>query len=271
MYDAPSNDSKTATSDYDYVLILENGKQLNISIINEDLLLKITLPIRDLDLANFELAKDFSKKGYDIYDKKSEFYSDICISVSIKDNDIVLKDRKSDIFPNNVKLCKRNCIYKYINIKDQRIICECNLNTNKIYNDENGFIEEDNDNLVDYVLDNINYKIFKCYHLLSNFNNLKKNPYFYINLVISAIIIILYLKYIIFKINNIRIEVFKEIPTKQKLLQLIKEQISKIKKRNINIIKKSSLNPPKKIVEKIINNNINNNKKIILPTLFALI
>jgi len=261
IYDAPSNDSTTATSEYNYVLILENGKQLNMSIITEDIFSEVTVPIRDLDLANYELAKDFSEKGYDIYDKTSEFYSDICIPVSIKNNDIVLKDRKLDIYPNNVILCKGNCIYKYINIEDQRIICECNLNTNKIYN-ENGFLVEDNDSFFDYVLDNLNYKILKCYHLLLAFNNLKKNPYFYTSLAILAIIILLYLKYIIFKIEYIRINVFKEIPTKQKLLQLIKEQISKNKKNNIHIIKKDKFNPPKNIFKKNNNSNIKRDIKI---------
>ena len=255
IYDAPNNDSRTATSEYNYVLISENGKQLNMSLITEDIFFKVTVPIRDLDLANYELAKDFSEKGYDIYDKTSEFYSDICIPVSIKNNDIVLKDRKLDIYPNNVILCKQNCIYKYINIEDQRIICECNLNTSKIYN-ENGFLYEDNNSLVDYVLDNLNYKILKCYHLLSSFNNLKHNPYFYTSLSILTIIILLYLKYIIFKIQYIRINVFKGIPTKQKLLQLIKEQISKNKKNNIHIIKKDKFNPPKKFFEKNSNSHI---------------
>ena len=259
IYDAPSNDSRTATSDYNYVLILENGKQLNLSKISEDILLEVTVPIRDFDLANYELAKYFSEKGYDIYNKISEFYKDICIPVSIKNNDIILKDRKLHIYPNNVILCKINCIYKYINIEDQRIICECNLDTNKIYNNENEFLDEENDNIVDYILDNLNYKILKCYRLLSSFNNLKNNPYFYAYLAIVAIIIFLYLKYIIFKIKYIRINIYKEIPTKQKLLQLIKEQISKNKRNQINIIKKDKFNLTKNFVEK--NNNSNSNIK----------
>jgi len=250
IYDAPSNDSRTATSEYNYALILENGKQLNMSVISENIFLKVTVPIRDLDLANYDLAKEFAEKGYDIYDKTSEFYSDICIPVSIKNNDIVLKDRQLDIYPNNVKLCKENCMYKYINIEEKRIICECNLNTNTIYNDENGFLNDDDGNLVDYVLDNLNYKILKCYHLLLSLDYLKKNPYFYTNLSISVIIILLYLKYIIFKIKYIKINIIKEIPTKQKLKQLIKEQISKNKKNNIKTIKKNIFNPPKKYFEK---------------------
>jgi len=228
-----------------------------MTVISEDIFVKATVPIRDLNMVNYKLAKDFAKKGYDIYDKTSEFYSDICIPVSIKNNDIVLKDRKLDIYPNNVKFCKENCIYKSINIEDERIICECNLNSYSKYNDENGFLDEVNNNLFDSLLNNLNYKILKCYHLLSSFDNLKKNPYFYTNLSISIIIILLYLKYIIFKIGYIRINVFKEIPTKKKVIQFIKEQMYKNKKSNINIIKKNIINPPKKYVEK---NSISNIK-----------
>ena len=61
-----SNDSKTATSDFKYVFILGNGTYLNLSQIKEDFDINIYLPIRNLSLANFDYAKEFSKEGYDI-------------------------------------------------------------------------------------------------------------------------------------------------------------------------------------------------------------
>ena len=111
---------------------MENGTQLNLSNLKDDFYISISVPIRDLDLANFDFAKEFSKNGYDIYDKNSDFYNDVCSSASTNRNDIILKDRKADIYPNNVTLCKGNCVYKETSLEEQRIVCECNLNADKI-------------------------------------------------------------------------------------------------------------------------------------------
>ena len=83
----------------------------------------LLLPITDLESIKFNLTKQFAEQGYDILDKNSEFYNDFCIPASMGDNDITLKDRKKDIYPNNITLCKSNCKYNGINIEEQRVIC----------------------------------------------------------------------------------------------------------------------------------------------------
>ena len=241
--DSPSNNSRTATSDYNYIFVLENGTQLNLSDLIDDFYVTVTVPIRDLDLANFDFAKEFSNNGYDIYDKTSDFYNDVCSPASTNDNDIVLKDRKKDIYPNNVTLCKNNCRYKEINLEEQRIICDCNINTNKINetsNENNDFLEENEDtNIANYILDNLNYKIFKCYHLLLNFDNLIKNPAFYGILGIFVIVIFCTFLFIFSGIPKIRINMYKELPTEAKIRKLIIENMKKFKKAEES-------NPPKK-------------------------
>jgi hypothetical protein len=232
--DSPSDILRTATSEYNYVLLLENGTQLNLSNLKDDIYISVSVPIRDLDLANFDFAKEFSNNGYDIYDKTSDFYNDVCSPASTNDNDIVLKDRKKDIYPNNVTLCKNNCIYKEINLEEQRIICDCNINTNKINetsNENNDFLEENEDtNIANYILDNLNYKIFKCYHLLLTFDNLIKNPAFYGILGIFVIVIFCTFLFIFSGIPKIRINMYKELPTEAKVRKLIIENMKKFKK-----------------------------------------
>ena len=97
IYDTPNNNSRSIISDYNYIFILENGTILNFTEINEDLYVNISSPIRNLSLANFDLLEKFSQNGYDIYNKNSNFYNDICSPASINGNDITLKDRKEDI------------------------------------------------------------------------------------------------------------------------------------------------------------------------------
>ena len=250
--DSPSDDLNTATSLYNYVFYLENGTQLNLSNLKDDIYISVSVPIRDLDLANFDFAKEFSGNGYDIYDKNSDFYNDVCSPASTNSNDIVLKDRKADIYPNNVTLCQGNCIYKEINLEDQRIVCECNINADKVNEtgEENYFSEEEDDgNIINYILDKLNYKIFKCYHLLLSLDNLIKNPAFY---AISAIFIIVFICSLIFLfcgISNIRISMFKELPNDLKIKQLTIEHYKKLKEDNAIKQKDNDDNksfPPKK-------------------------
>ena len=249
IYDAPSNDSRTATSDYNFELILENGTKLDLSELEEDFYVNITVPIRDLDLANFNYVELFSENGYDIYNINSNFYNDVCSPAYINDNDITLEDRKKDIYPNNVTLCKENCEYKGVNIEEKKIICECNLNINNVYqneNDEDDILdEEDDNNYISYFLDNINYKIFKCYPLLLSFDNLIKNPSFYIILIFTSIIMFFSFKFLFIGVAKLRILMYKELPTEHKVRCLIIEHLKKIKfnnciNENQNVYKESS-------------------------------
>ena len=94
-------------------VFLENGTKLNLSDL-EEATVDVYVPFTDLDLAQFHLVKQFAEQGYDIYDINSDFYNDYCAAASIDGNDITLDDRKKDIYPHNVTLCKSNCRYKGI-------------------------------------------------------------------------------------------------------------------------------------------------------------
>ena len=265
--DVQSSNSRKATSDFEYALILENGTELNLSEINKDYYVDISFPIRDLELANFDFAISFNEQGYDIYDKNSDFYNSICSPAFLGKNDIVLKDRKTDIYPTNVTLCKTNCIYKSVNIEDQRIICECNLNENNNNNEEDNddFIdEEDNGNFITYFIDKVNYKIFKCYRLLNNFSNYLNNLAFYVILGCFALIIILCFVFLFYGISKIRIEMYKNIPSEPKVREMIIEELKKRKEKiKINNPSKKSR---RKSVESILKGKSDSNNRIFLSS-----
>ena len=235
----PSSDLRTATSDYNFKLLLKNGTELNLSFINSDFYFDIYVPITDLNLSNFNYAEYFLEQGFDIYDKYSNFYYDYCLSAYYKENDIIIKDRRNEIYPNNVTLCKSNCEYKNANIKEKRITCQCNLNINKYksendLNDDNNeknenFLnaDEENGNFGELLLNNINYKIFKCSYLILSFKNLKNNIGFYLISIIFLIIVIFNLKFAFFGLPNLRAKMFEETPTKEKIKNIILEQLSK--------------------------------------------
>ena len=203
--DYQNNNTKTVTSAYDYKLILGNGTELDLNQINEDFYALISLPIRNLTLSNFNYSQYFYEQGYDIYNKNSSFYNDSCTPVHLYENDITLEDRKKDIYPNNAILCEENCNYKGVDLNNKKIICECNLNANKNYTNMsfyNNFWEDSN--FFDILLGNINYKIFKCYHLLFSFTNLKTNIAFYLMLASLFLNIIIIVKFYCYDLSRIK-------------------------------------------------------------------
>ena len=191
--------------------------------------------------------KQFAEQGYDIYDINSEFYNDFCSPANIGGNDITLEDRKKDIYPYNITFCKSNCKYKGINIDEQRVICSCDINSDNTINEEDEFVK-DNGNFKSYLMDKINYKIFKCYKLFFNGNNLKKTHAFYIILIIYIILLILNSIYIFHSLEKLKIQMARELFAVKLTDKRINTEFQKI--NEIKKFKDSNYaNPLKKVLE----------------------
>ena len=259
-----SNDSRMAIIDYNYKIFFENDSELNFNLIKDDIFINFYIPIKNLELAHFNLSQYFSEQGYDIYDKESDFYHEFCSPAYEGENDITLKDRRKYIYPNNVTLCKKNCIYNGIEREEKRIICSCNLNANKT--NENSFQEgfiEDNGNFVSYFLDNINYKVFKCHSLISSFENLKNNYAFYGILGIFLVIVILNISFYCYSLPKLKSILLSEAPTDEKIREELISQLKSIRKNSIanvlNPIKKSKKKKKRKKSRKISSINLISN------------
>ena len=124
-------------------------------------------------------------------------------------------------------------------------------------NEENDFLKEEDGNFIDYFLDNVNYKIFKCYLLISIFDNLKNNYAFYTISGIFLVITIINIIFVNYTLPNLKILMINNTPTYKKL----KEDTIKELKRIKNIITISPSNPNKKrtLIKQ-------NNKKIDIVT-----
>ena len=108
------------------VLLYENGTQ---AIIDDtiDGKVNISAPITHLESAHYNYAVYFREQGYDIYNKNSSFYNDICISVSYINDDLTIKDRKEEIYPTNMTIVNPNCEYKAVDLEKKRLICQFNI------------------------------------------------------------------------------------------------------------------------------------------------
>ena len=258
ILDSQSKYSNSSTNDLSFKLFLENGTELDISDMN-DLNINVSMPMTNLDLLNYEYAVYFSKQGYDIYNRKSDFYNNICTAAYIEKNDITITDRKLEIFPSNVTLNKSNCQYETVDLNLKRLYYNCNFNT-EIYNNEINDINEDiqDNNFIKYFLDLINFKLLICYKLLFDLESYNSNIGFTICIIDFILSIIFIISFFIIDFRKIRVQMFKEIPTKFNLYQIAYKQ-NNIIKTNVenNIIIKRNQNQSKIIkVENKIKNNI---------------
>ena len=206
---------------------------VNLSLIKNS---EITVynPILNLDQYNYNLAKIFSEQGYDIYNTSSPFYVDICSPAYIEGNDLIIKDRKFYIYPSNSTICFEDCEYAGINLTTKNFICKCKINNyykGKIINFEN---KEDYGNFFSYLLDGLNYKIIKCFNLISDIKNYYYNIGFYISSIFIVFNFISLIIFYILSIKKLRILFYKDIPEESGLEFSKKRSInSPIKKQSI--------------------------------------
>ena len=230
-----SEEPRMVTNDYNYRIFLENGTELNLSLIDEDIYLDIYLLVKNKEVANFNYIKYFFSQGYDIYDKNSEFYNDFCTPAFLNENDITLEDRKKYIYPNNITLCKNNCKYKKADLENERIICLCNINSLKnISDEENDFLYEDDGNFISYLLDKINYKIFQCYKAIKSLDNLKINLAFYIILLVFFALSIINFIFLFYSLPKLIKMMYVNAPTPSKVRKEVIMELKRLRKLERN-------------------------------------
>ena len=248
------------TNDFYMVLLYENGTEVIIDD-NIDGKVNISAPMTDLEAAHYDYAVYFNEQGYDIYNKNSSFYYDICISVYYINDDLALKDRKEEIYPNNMTIVNPNCEYKAADLENKRFVCEFNIfdlykkNSSSYDESENdNYFEIQEENFIYYLLDYINYKILVCQNRFFHLENIKNNIGLIFSVIASFLIVSLIILFYIHGLFKIKTLFNKEIPTSKKLRQLIKKLTMKSKDfENIeNKVNKTSVNnPTKKKIKKV--------------------
>ena len=231
IVESESSYNNPLTNDFDFVLILENGTELDLSYINEDIIIDISAPIIDLEKAHYDYAVAFSEQGYDIYDINSTFYEDFCISAYFNGNDIPIQDRRKEVYPYNYTIVNPYCNYKMADLINKRFICEYDIkdyiNNNKSkYNvsNNNYFENEEDDSFISYFLDNINYKILTCTEVFLTLQSYNHNIGVIFSFIISFLVICLIIIYFFHGFPKFKKLIYNEVPTYYKLQKLIEEQ-----------------------------------------------
>jgi hypothetical protein len=68
--------------------------------------------------------------GYDVFDTESPFYNDVCSPFTNENgNDVLLEERKSDYFNENLNLCEQGCTFIGYNVNAKMYTCRCPIKT----------------------------------------------------------------------------------------------------------------------------------------------
>ena len=155
--------------------------------------------------------ENLKSQGYDLFDKNSDFYTDICTPYKSPDGtDVALSTRNSEFYNNTETSCQQNCRYDDYVSDTSYLKCVCSV------------VEEDIDlkepekftgmtfisSFYD-VLKNSNYKIVTCYKLVFRLINFKINFGCIVTLVLFLLYFIFLFLYMIRGITQLKIDIAK--------------------------------------------------------------
>ena len=218
-------DEKSLINQIEYAIYNEKKEQLNLDYC-KDIEIKINYEIKDESLLNKSMISYFSDLGIDIFNINDSFFNDICYPYSNSFSDLVLNDRKSDIYQ-NYSLCDNNCEYDGIDLQNKSITCSCKIKTEidtDIKPPEFAVIVEDT-----FIYSN--FGVIKCYNLVFSLKNKKNNFGFLTFLILIIIHFPLYIYYFINRIKGIKVFVYREM---EKNNYIAKIMIPPMRNKKIN-------------------------------------
>ena len=189
------------------------GRKLDLSVCKEDI--KVMKYIGDVEELDIESAMGLADQGIDVFNASDSFFNDICQDYNNTDGkDIVIKDRRSDVYQ-NVSFCQKGCAYDGMNYELMTANCICDSSIlqidmeNKTENsDKNREEEQPNFNtLTKSIIANLfdfNFDVFSCYNLVFNLKILVYNIGFYCMSLMFILQIIFFLIYISKRLQPIK-------------------------------------------------------------------
>ena len=200
-----NSESKTSslTNNLNYYVYSQDGEKLDLSLCS-NVKIAVYNTISSNNSINFDLIKDLSNQGINIFDINDNFYQDVCFPYKLNGNDVTTKDRRNDIFT-NVSICEVGCSFIEFNQENNRVQCDCSVKTQ---NEETIPVQQVN-NFFKIINSQINYELVKCYSVFKNFKkHYYKNLGFWLYLFTLLSIIIGFLIYIFYLKAKIYLDVY---------------------------------------------------------------
>ena len=158
------------------IYLPNNNTKLDLSVCSNSNI-TIYIPI-ELNEKTQKIYDSLKEQGYNLFDKNDKFYHDLCTPYkSIDGTDVILLDRKNDIYENNKLVCQKNCEFSDYLSDSKYLKCDCNItNEDKIDTKEPEKITGKSIIKSFYnVLKYSNYKVLRCYNLVFRKVTIKEN------------------------------------------------------------------------------------------------
>ena len=259
-----------------------SGRKLDLSICGENI--KIIHDLDGFQVINITSAKNFANQGIDVFNASDSYFNDLCRPYDDENNkDIIIKDRRNDIYQ-NATFCQDECLYKSIDFGKVTVNCLCNTNSIQvIYNnftDENKTIKEEQNELLNFKtlrktftsnLYVFNFDIMHCYNLILDLNKLIRNSGFYFSLITFLTQIILFFIFLYKKLRPIKTFMLNRKSNNKSEINIISNlnnnnnnEIFKKKKNMISnsSVFKSDIHSKNKRIIKTKNNKSNSKKQL---------
>ena len=175
----------------------KSNRKLDMSYCDDITIMK---NLADLEGVDFETAKKMAEQNIDVFNVNDTFFNDICHPFKSESGDIIIKDRREDLFQ-NVTFCGEGCLYDGVDFT--YIIAKCVCDADNIQTGEDNNLGLNNErkgvSLNDIVnsfrgeLFNFNFKVITCYNLVFDSDILKINLGFRIMISLIGIELILFL------------------------------------------------------------------------------
>ena len=120
--------SNSMTNTLKYSVFSMAGKELDLKYCDGSTV-KVEYPLANTESVNITYASEMNYLGIDIFNVNDTFFNQICEPFSENGNDIIIKDRRDDIYE-NVSICNDGCVYQGINYTTMKAVCE---NHNQIH------------------------------------------------------------------------------------------------------------------------------------------
>jgi hypothetical protein len=185
-----------------------SGRKLDLSVCKEEI--KIMKFLGDVEEIDINSAKALADSGIDVFNASDDYFNDICHRYDIDDKDIIIEDRRTDIYQ-NVSFCQKGCSYIGMDYELMTANCKCD---SSILNSKNNNIDtKDSEeelsfkSLKETVFSNLfpfNTNVFNCYNLVFNLKLLKSNIGFYFMAIMFLIQIIFLFAYLAKKLKSLK-------------------------------------------------------------------
>ena len=171
----------------EYKVYRSDGTELPLTLCNS-VNVDISYPLNSefKDEIDFLSAQKYNEEGIDVFNSNDPFFSDPCYVYQINGSDVVLSDRREEIYQ-NVTLCENNCRYDGIDYAKKRIQCACETKEEiKLIKDDYKELQNNNMKFMNEIV-STNLYLSKCYNVFISCSNWVFNIGFWFMLAVIAL------------------------------------------------------------------------------------